>query len=176
MAPKLALLAAALCAVALAGCTGGGGGSGGSSDGDTTTTGGVGIGGNATIGNTTVSGGVSGNGTMGNGTGNGTADSDAPMEESVSIEGGQFVNSTVTVRVGGTVTWTHADGQQAHTVTADDGSFDSNPNCAPTVPPLPPTGDCLTNGETFTTTFSTAGSFSYRCKLTGITGTVMVVE
>lgn len=174
MAPKFALLAAALCAVALSGCTAGDDGGDGSQTTTTTASGGVGVGGNASVGNTSVSGSytVGGNAT-GNTTGNST---DAPMAADVVIQGNAFVNSTVTVRAGGTVTWTHNDGTTQHTVTADDGSFDSSPNCAPTVGPLPPTGDCLTQGETFSTTFATPGTYTYHCKVhSGMTGTVEVV-
>jgi len=172
MAPKTLLMATAMLAMALAGCAAGDDGGGGDSS-DTTTTDDFGIGGNATVGNTTVSGGISGNQT-GNSTGN--TSTSAPMSESVSLEDNSFVNSTVTIRVGGTVTWTHNDGQASHTVTADDGSFDSNAGCSPTVGPLPPSGDCMTQGETYSATFATAGTFSYHCKIhPGMTGTVNVV-
>lgn len=175
MAHKIMLLAAALCAVALAGCTAGDD-SGGSSDGDSTTDG-VGVGGNVTAGNTTLSGSLTATGTnsTGNGTTNGT--DTAPMTASVVIEGNAFVNDTVTILVGGTVTWTHNDGSTSHTVTADDGSFDSSPGCSSPLPPVPPAGDCLTQGESFSTTFATAGTFTYHCKLhSGMVGEVVVVE
>lgn len=175
MANKTMLLAAALCAVALAGCTGGDSGSSSNDGSSTSTTGGVGVGGNVTAGNTTVSGSFTATGT---GSGNVTENETAPMAQSVSIEGNQFVNQSVTVRVGGTVTWTHNDGAVAHTVTSDDGSFDSSPNCSPTVPPLPPTGDCMTQGETFAWTFAAPGTYAYHCKVhgTAMTGTVTVVS
>lgn len=168
MVPRLLALTAALC-VALAGCTGGGGGGDGTT---TTTTGGSGIGGNVSVGNNTVSGSVSMTNTTG--PGNGT---EAPLAAFVVIQGNQFVNDTVTVQVGGSVTWTHNDGSTMHTVTADDGSFDSSPNCSPTVDPLPPTGDCMQQGDTFTVTFSAPGTFTYHCKVhPSMTGTVQVVE
>jgi plastocyanin len=55
--------------------------------------------------------------------------------------------STVTIHVGDTVTWTNA-GPLAHTVTADDGSFDSG---------------SLNVGDTWSMTFQTAGTFTYYC-------------
>ena len=47
-----------------------------------------------------------------------------------------------------------------HTVTADDGSFDGGP---------------LATGATFSQTFSTAGTFSYHCKIhPSMTATITV--
>jgi plastocyanin len=84
----------------------------------------------------------------------------------VSITDNQYTPATVTINVGDTVTWT--DNGSAHSVTSDDGtSFDSSPNCPST---------CLANGDTFSHTFSSAGSFGYHCRLHGsaMTGTVVV--
>ena len=61
----------------------------------------------------------------------------------------QFSPASVTVNVGGTVTWTN-NGPSTHTVTADDGSFDSGN---------------LNAGKTFSHTFQTAGTFSYHCTI-----------
>ena len=47
------------------------------------------------------------------------------------------------------MTWTNADSTQ-HTATAGDGSFDSG---------------TLAQGETFSQTFETAGTFDYICKI-----------
>ncbi len=58
-----------------------------------------------------------------------------------------FSPTSLQVAAGTTVTWTNND-TAAHTVTADDGSFDSG-NMAP--------------GATFTFTFTTAGSVVYHC-------------
>jgi uncharacterized repeat protein (TIGR01451 family) len=55
--------------------------------------------------------------------------------------------STITIHVGDTVTWTNV-GAMAHTVTADDGSFDSG---------------SLNTGDTWSMTFQTAGTFTYYC-------------
>lgn len=73
---------------------------------------------------------------------------------------------TVTIAVGDTVQWVNDDPIQ-HSVTADDGSFDSSPRC--------PTA-CLNQGATFSHTFTSAGTFSYHCRIHGsaMTGTVVV--
>jgi len=66
---------------------------------------------------------------------------------------------TVTVKVGGSVTWTNT-GATAHTVTADDGSFDSK---------------SLASNATFSQTFAKAGTFAYHCAIhPGMKGTVTV--
>ncbi len=67
----------------------------------------------------------------------------------VSIKDFSFQPATISVPVGGTVTWTNND-TTGHTVTADDGSFDSG-----TVSP----------GATFSQTFATAGTFTYHCNI-----------
>lgn len=171
MAQKSALIALALAAMALSGCTAGS--DGGGDGGNETETGGVGVGG-------TVSGpggGVGGNATVSGSatsTNSTTGEPSANMTADVSLEGNNYSPDTVTVMVGGSVTWTHNDGTTAHTVTADDDSFDSSPTCAG---PLPIQADCLTDGETFSATFAAVGEFPYHCKIhSGMTGTVRVVE
>jgi len=65
----------------------------------------------------------------------------------------------VSVAVGGTVTWTNND-VTAHDATADDGSFRSG---------------TLAPGATFSKTFSTAGTFTYKCTIhPNMVGTVTV--
>lgn len=167
MAPKLALSALALCFVALAGCTGGGG----NDDGNSTTSGSGGIGGGVTGpggvgGNATVSGSASST--------NSSTNSSAPDSADVTLAMTKFTPEEVTIKMGGTVTWTHNDGDQKHTVTSDDGAFDSHPECANPVTVL---SDCLDNGETFDWTFPAIGTFSYHCKIhTEMTGVVNVVD
>jgi plastocyanin len=78
---------------------------------------------------------------------------------SVTIRDFQFTPANITIKVGDTVTWTN-DGPSVHTVTADDGSFDS--------------GD-LSVGKTFSHRFQTAGSFGYHCSIHPfMTATVIV--
>jgi plastocyanin len=67
----------------------------------------------------------------------------------VTIQNFAFNPSTIEVAVGTTVTWTNQD-TAGHTVTADDGSFDSR---------------TLATGATFQQTFSTAGTFTYHCTI-----------
>ena len=72
---------------------------------------------------------------------------------------------SVTVNTGDTVTWTQS-GDEPHTVTADDGSFDS--------------GEMAT-GETFSMRFDSPGTYAYYCTLHGGPGgegmsAVVIVE
>ncbi|HUR24842.1 MAG TPA: plastocyanin/azurin family copper-binding protein [Candidatus Thermoplasmatota archaeon] len=169
MAPKFALIALALCAMALAGCTSGSD----NDDGDSTTSETGGIGGGVTGpggvgGNATVSGSASGSST--NSSTNGT---DAPDSADVTLASTAFSPKDVTIKMGGTVTWTHNDGTQKHTVTSDDAAWDSHPSCAS---PITPISDCMDSGDKFEQTFPTVGTFAYHCKIhTSMTGVVNVV-
>jgi plastocyanin len=69
----------------------------------------------------------------------------------VSIQDDEFVPSRVEVDAGGTVVWEHA-GQNPHTVTASNGSFDSG---------------TLNTGGSFSRTFPEPGTFSYYCRFHG---------
>lgn len=85
--------------------------------------------------------------------------SDPPV--AVKIQNFAFSPATITVVIGvnNTVTWTNMD-SVTHTVTADDGSFGS--------------GD-LSNGQTYTHTFTAPGSFGYHCSIhTYMKGNVVV--
>lgn len=93
----------------------------------------------------------------------------------VTIKDNSFDPATITVPTGETVTWRHT-GSNTHSVTADNGSFDSSPNCSSNN-----TGQCMTNGNTFSTVFNSAGTFRYYCKVhggpgTGMFGTVTVTQ
>ena|SRR5690242_984740 len=93
-----------------------------------------------------------GGGGYGGGGGGGTG-------SDVSIKNFAFTSNNISVTKGTTVKWTNNDGV-THTVTADDGSFDSG---------------SLTNGASFSHTFSTAGTYTYHCSIhTTMTGTVTV--
>ncbi len=71
----------------------------------------------------------------------------------------EFTPSSLTVSVGETVTWTNKH-SMTHTATSDNGSFDSG-NLAP--------------GETFSFTFETAGTYTYKCNVhPSMTGTIIV--
>ena len=77
----------------------------------------------------------------------------------VSITDNVFTPASVTVPRNRAVRWTN-NGGTAHTVTADDASFESN-SIAP--------------GGTFQRTFTVAGTFGYHCTIhPGMTGSVTV--
>ena len=80
----------------------------------------------------------------------------------VSILHHQFDPRELTVSVGDEVTWTHRDGEQVHSVTADDGSFDSNPLCSAGNPK-----ECMSDHDTFKHTFGAEGRFPYFSKTNG---------
>ena len=67
----------------------------------------------------------------------------------VEIMNFMFMPGSLTVPVGTTVTWKFDDSTD-HTVSADDNSFASSP---------------MANGQTFTHTFSTAGTVAYHCSI-----------
>ncbi len=75
-------------------------------------------------------------------------------EESVSARDDFFDAEAVHVPVGTRVEWSN-DGRNPHTVSADDGSFDSGNMAA---------------GATYSITFSTAGAYPYFCKYHGSAG------
>ena len=81
---------------------------------------------------------------------------------SVTILHHQFDPRELTVNVGDEVTWIHKDGEQVHSVTADDGSFDSNPNCSAGNPK-----ECMSDHDTFKHTFGAEGRFPYFSKTWG---------
>ena len=95
----------------------------------------------------------------------------------VAMKGDKFVNDTVTIYQGDTVRWTHMDGMTTpHNVVADDGSFDSNPNCASTIPiGVPASQVCMVGGQTYMHTFDKVGTVTYKCRVhANMKGTVVV--
>ncbi len=82
----------------------------------------------------------------------------------VEIQDSSFAPADVTVEVGDTVTWTQASGLP-HSVTADDGSFDSSPDCAGG-------SECLGDGDVFSHTFDEPGEYAYYCRVHGAPGGV----
>src|SRR5215213_9794642 len=72
-----------------------------------------------------------------------------------------FEPGTLSVPVGATVTWTNT-GSRPHTVTADDGSFDSGR---------------LDPGEQFSQTFDQPGTYTYHCGFhPDMQGSIVVME
>jgi plastocyanin len=83
------------------------------------------------------------------GAGGGAGSSAATGGNSVAIVDFAFNPTSVTVKAGTTVNWMN-NGSTTHTVTADDGSFDSGN---------------LNGGASFSHTFASAGTFSYHCSI-----------
>ncbi|HKB88584.1 MAG TPA: cupredoxin family copper-binding protein [Patescibacteria group bacterium] len=65
----------------------------------------------------------------------------------VIIQGNAFTPDALTVKVGTKITWTNND-SYAHTVTSNNGAFDSGN---------------LASGQSFSFTFTKAGSYGYYC-------------
>jgi plastocyanin len=80
-------------------------------------------------------------------------------EHAVQVAGFAFGPTTLTVSVGDTVTWSNAD-SAAHTVSAENGAFDSGN---------------LDEGQAFSLTFDAPGTYIYRCDYhSEMTGTIVV--
>jgi len=85
----------------------------------------------------------------------------AATEVPASIQDNSFTPNPLAITAGDTVKWTH-NGFGMHTVTADDGSFDSNP-----------AGGALAHGQTFSVTLDgPARTVRYYCKIHGGPGGV----
>jgi plastocyanin len=84
-----------------------------------------------------------------------TAPTDTPTTapsgagNSVSIANFAFSPTALTIKTGTKVTWTNND-TVTHTVTADKGAFDAGP---------------LSPGNSFSFTFTKAGTYSYHCNI-----------
>ena len=85
----------------------------------------------------------------------------SPSSATVSIKNMAFNPISLSITTGTTVTWVNND-TTAHTVTANDGSFNSG---------------TITAGSKFTQSFSTTGTFAYHCTLhPEMTGTIVVAK
>ena len=83
----------------------------------------------------------------------------SPTTHYIDIQNYAFSPSTITINVGDTIVWTNYDAA-SHTVTSDDGIFNSG---------------SITQGNTWSYTFTNAGTFGYHCSPhPGMTGTVIV--
>jgi plastocyanin len=83
----------------------------------------------------------------------------APPNATVHIHDDTFVPATITVRAGDKVTFVNDD-DDAHTATADDGSWDS---------------EGLANRERWTHAFGTPGKLAYHCTVhPNMHGTIVV--
>jgi plastocyanin len=81
------------------------------------------------------------------GTGGDTGGPKGPGTNEVFIQGMAFNPATITVAANTTITWTNKDAV-GHTVTSDDSLFDSG---------------IIGTNETFSFTFTTAGTYPYHC-------------
>lgn len=88
-----------------------------------------------------------------------TAGGGTGSANSITIDDFAYAPSELTVSVGSTVSWTNEQ-SASHTVTADDGEFDSG---------------TLAQGDEFSETFGTAGTFAYHCTIhPSMTATITV--
>lgn len=93
------------------------------------------------------------------------------VSASVTIRDFSYSPADDTMQAGGTLTWTN-NGPSSHTVTADDGSFDSGTLGPPSG--SDPYGG-RTSGGSYTMTFPAAGTYAYHCAIhPGMTGTITV--
>lgn len=89
----------------------------------------------------------------------------------VSIGDNFFAPTAATISIGETVTWRH-QGTGTHTVTSDNGVFDSGSDPA----------QWLENGATFSFTFKQIGTYAYHCEVhggaggEGMSGTITVLQ
>jgi amicyanin len=92
-------------------------------------------------------------------------DTTAPeATSSVAIQNFAFSPSSITVKVGTTVTWTNKD-SIAHTVTSDDGVAGG------------PNSQLIDQNKTYSFTFTKAGTYTYHCTPHSyMKGTVTVTE
>ncbi|HVW66486.1 MAG TPA: cupredoxin family copper-binding protein [Candidatus Peribacteraceae bacterium] len=80
---------------------------------------------------------------------------------SVTIQNFQFAPQSITIKAGTTVTWTNQD-SVSHTVTGDNGG---------------PASGGISQGQTYSYTFTTPGTFTYHCTFHPMMkGTVVVTQ
>jgi plastocyanin len=94
-----------------------------------------------------------------------TPQGEAAGGHDINIVTHQFDPRELTVEVGEEVTWTNKDSGHVHSVTADDGSFDSSPECSDANP-----GKCLDDRQQFTYVFTAEGRFPYYSRTSGAPG------
>jgi plastocyanin len=84
----------------------------------------------------------------------------ATAAQAISIKDFSFEPPSVSIKVGGSVTWTNAD-DTAHSIESDSHTFDSP--------------DSIDTGKSFTHTFASAGTFTYICGIhPQMKGTIVV--
>jgi plastocyanin len=102
--------------------------------------------------------------------GSGTGPAGAAGGEKVRISHAKFLPGEVTIDAGETVTWVNED-EDGHSITADDGSFDSHPECSEEAQ-----DKCLPPDGSWSYTFPTAGRYPYHSRTEGQKGVVVVKD
>lgn len=98
-----------------------------------------------------------------NGGGGGGGGNGAVTSASVTIQDFSFSPTPLTIKAGGSVTWTN-NGPSSHSVTSDTpGSFDSG-TLSPPMASMDPYGG-TSSGQTYRMTFSTPGTYAYHCAI-----------
>lgn len=91
----------------------------------------------------------------------------AQQGANVEVVDDAFVPETVEIEAGGTVNWSQT-GSNPHTVTDDDGRFDSHPDCNSFADAG--AGNCMSSGDTYSQTYDEPGEYPYYCKIHGGAG------
>lgn|ERR1019366_3601036 len=86
-------------------------------------------------------------------------------DHNVTVNGFSFSPATLTIETGDTVIWENADDIFPHTTTSDLSLFDPNYW----------NGLLVNQGDTFSFTFNSAGTFTYHDQLDSGTGTITVI-
>jgi plastocyanin len=102
------------------------------------------------------------------GMGSGTEPAGAAGGQKVRISHAKFLPAEVTIAPGEAVTWVNED-HDGHSVTADDGSFDSHPECREETQ-----DKCLPPDGSWSHTFPTPGRYPYHSRTEGQKGVVVV--
>lgn len=90
---------------------------------------------------------------------NPTSGTSTMAKNAVTIQNMAFSPATLTVKVGDKVTWTNQD-SVGHSATADDNSFDTS---------------VIAQGQSGSTTFNKAGTYTYHCSVhPSMHGTIIV--
>ncbi len=93
---------------------------------------------------------------------NSSSASQAPSTDKISISNFAFTPSQITVKKGTKVTWTNND-SVTHQIAADSGNG--------------PSSDPLSNGQSYSFTYNSIGTFAYHCTIhPEMHGTVTVTE
>lgn len=87
-----------------------------------------------------------------------------PITGPIKVEDNVYSPVDGTVAVGAKVEWDQT-GAAPHSVTSDDGLFDSHPDCLTDQ-------KCMKGGDKFAFTFDTAGTYKYYCVIHGSKGGV----